>query len=111
MKQLIVGMAALALVLQGTSSAQACARNHGYGAPECGYDGGGYDGGGNGGGGGYDGGCGFQYQVTYQQVTRLVYESVPVTTTQQQTVTVMTSVPRQVTQTYTVNVPVTRTVQ
>ena len=114
MKRLIVGVATLALALQVASSAQACMRSHG-GCGGC--DGGGYVSGGCGDGGGYvgggygDGGCGFQQQVTYQQVTQTVYENVPVTTMQQQTVTVMTSVPRQVTQTYTVNVPVTRTVQ
>src|SRR5262245_51654585 len=86
MKRLTVGMAALVLVLQAPSPAQACKRNHGgcY-ASACGY------------GGGYGG---LQYQVAYQQVQQTVYECVPVTQNVQQTVTVMTPVQREVQQQY-----------
>src|SRR6516165_4181333 len=87
MKRLIVGVAALALLFQVTGSAGACHRNRGGCAPSCG----GY-------GGGYASGGGVQYQVSYQQQKRTVYECVPQTQVVERTVTELVPTQRQVTQ-------------
>src|SRR5919197_4359364 len=102
MKRLVVGVAALALLVEVPSATWAGKRRH----SACGGVGPGYA-------MAFAGSCApqMQYQVTYQQVQRIVYTQVPVTTEQEVTEMVCVPVTRNVPQQQTVYVQRTRNVQ
>ncbi len=104
MKRLMVSVATFALLLQVPGAASAAHRSRGGCAPACGSS--------TGSGCGYSsGGCGVQYQVSYQQVKRTVYESVPVTHVEERTATVLVPTSREIEQQSTVYVATYKNVQ